>query len=272
MAKDINLNAPDWCDIIFEDKNKAYGAYVMRQKSGHRHMVALGITMLILVFVIFLPSIISTVKKLTQRHEVMDQQTVLSDLANIEDQVKEENIERATEAPPPPPLKTTIKFTAPEITDEPIDEGQELASQDDVNSSRAQVSVASVQGTDDVNGVDIADLDDHKVIVAEPILVGVEQEPQFPGGLDELMRFIKRNLVYPQQATDMGIEGRVVLRFVVNKNGEVSDIELLRKLDPVCDKEALRVVKMMPKWIPGRQNGRAVPVYYTLPIVYKLNK
>lgn len=172
----------------------------------------------------------------------------------------------------PPPLKTTIKFTAPEITDEPIDEGQELASQDDVNSSRAQVSVASVQGTDDVNGVDIADLDDHKVIVAEPILVGVEQEPQFPGGLDELMRFIKRNLVYPQQATDMGIEGRVVLRFVVNKNGEVSDIELLRKLDPVCDKEALRVVKMMPKWIPGRQNGRAVPVYYTLPIVYKLNK
>lgn len=129
-----------------------------------------------------------------------------------------------------------------------------------------------MQGTDDENGVDIADLDDHKIIVAEPILVGVEQEPQFPGGMEELMKFIKRNLVYPQKATDMGIEGRVTVRFVVNKNGDVSDIEILRGLDPVCDKEAMRVIRMMPKWIPGRQNGRAVPVYYTVPIVYKLGK
>jgi len=70
----------------------------------------------------------------------------------------------------------------------------------------------------------------------------------------------------------MGIEGRVIIRFVVSKNGEVGSVEVIRSLDPSCDKEASRVVKMMPKWIPGRQNGRSVPVYYTIPIVFRLQK
>lgn len=101
---------------------------------------------------------------------------------------------------------------------------------------------------------------------------GVEQMPQFPGGEEELMKFIKDNLHYPKVAAEVGIEGRVTIRFVISRTGEVTDVTVIRGLDPSCDKEAVRVVKMMPTWTPGRQNGMNIPVYYTIPIVYKLNK
>jgi len=270
MAKDINLNAPDWCDMVFEDKNKTYGAYVMRQTSGRRHVTAMLVVVAFVVFVIFLPSLIATVKKLTQRHEAMVDRTILADLPDLEDQVKEENIERATEAPPPPPLRSTVKFTAPVITDEPIEEGDELKSQDELSATKSTVSIADVKGTDEESGKDIADLEDHKVIVQQEAIYAAEIMPIFPGGDEELLRFIKDHLVYPPRAQEMGLEGRVHIRFVVNSNGEVSDVTVLRGFDQACDKEAVRVIKLLPKWIPGRQNGRAVPVYYQVPIVFKL--
>ncbi len=270
MAKDINLNAPDWCDMVFEEKNKSYGAYTMRQTSGHRHLIAMFFTIGLIAFIVFLPTLIKTIQKLTQRHEVMNERIVVADV-KLEDAVKEKNIERQLDAPPPPPLKTTVKFTAPEITDEPIEEGDEMKTQEELSANRTTISVADVKGTDEENGVDLADLENHKVIIEEEIFDGgVEQMPAYPGGDEELINFIKGHLVYPQQAVDMGINGRVTIRFVVNRDGKVSSVEILRSLDPACDKEALRVVKMMPDWIPGRQNGRAVAVYYTLPIVFKL--
>ena len=272
MAKDINLNDAEWCDLVFENRNKAYGAYRMRQTSSKRHTRAFIIAVLFVAFLAALPTLIDTVAKLTAKHETMDQATVLTDLSKLEDQVKEENIERATEAPPPPPLKSTVKFTAPVITDEPIEEGEELQSQEELSATKTTISVATVKGTDEETGVDIADLEDHKVIIEEKPVYGVEQMPQFPGGDEELMKFIHDNLKYPNVAAEVGIEGRVTIRFVVNRNGDVTDVTVIRGLDPSCDKEAVRVVKMMPKWIPGRQNGRNVPVYYTLPVVYKLQK
>jgi len=109
-------------------------------------------------------------------------------------------------------------------------------------------------------------------VIEDKPVYGVEQMPQFPGGDEELMKFIKDNLHYPKVAAEVGIEGRVTIRFVVSRIGEVTDVTVIRGFDPSCDREAVRVVKMMPKWIPGRQQGRNVPVYYTLPIVYKLQK
>ena len=102
------------------------------------------------------------------------------------------------------------------------------------------------------------------------IYSGVEIQPYFPGGDAELMKFIRDNLRYPTIAAENGVEGRVTVRFVVAKNGEITNVEVLRGLDPSCDKEAIRVVKSMPKWIPGKQNGAAVNVYYTLPITFRL--
>lgn len=109
-----------------------------------------------------------------------------------------------------------------------------------------------------------------KKLTDEP-LVGVEQMPEFPGGETALMKFLSKNVHYPTSASEMGIQGRVIIRFVISKTGVVSQVEVIRGLNPACDKEAVRVVKMMPKWIPGKQNGRNVPVYFTLPIKYQLS-
>jgi periplasmic protein TonB len=269
MAKDVNLNSTDWCDLVFEGKNKAYGAYKMRRTSSKRHVVAFIVMVLFAVFMAVLPIILAKVRELTKQRETMTEVTNLSDL-KLEDQVKEENIIRQEVAPPPPPLKSSIKFTELVITTEDIPEGEELKSQEDLATSKVAISVADVIGTDEKEGKDIADLAGHKVIVEEKPLIGVEQMPEFPGGEEELIKFIKSNLRYPQIAADNGIGGRVTLRFVVSKTGEVSGIEVIRGLDPSCDKEAIRVVKMMPRWIPGRQNGRNVPVYFTLPVLFKL--
>lgn len=106
----------------------------------------------------------------------------------------------------------------------------------------------------------------------EKPVYGVEQMPQFPGGDEALMEFIKNNLRYPHLSAEKGIEGRVTIRFVIDKEGAVTDVTVIRGLDSLCDKEAVRVVKLMPKWTPGRLAGQAVPIYYTLPVVYKLQK
>lgn len=98
----------------------------------------------------------------------------------------------------------------------------------------------------------------------------VEQMPQFPGGDRELLSFIAKNLHYPTIAQENGIQGKVFVRFVVSATGDVKDVKVMRSLDPYCDKEAIRVIQSLPKWIPGRQNGRNVPVYYTVPITFKL--
>lgn len=103
-------------------------------------------------------------------------------------------------------------------------------------------------------------------------LFSAEQMPQFPGGDEALLKFIKENLKYPQASAEAGIEGRVTIRFVINREGAVTDVTVIRGLDAHCDNEAVRVVKMMPNWTPGRLNGTTVPIYYTLPVVYKLNK
>lgn len=114
----------------------------------------------------------------------------------------------------------------------------------------------------------IKDLGTDKIIIKDRPVYGVEHMPQFPGGDDELLNFIKQNLHYPPDA----VPGRVTIRFVVNRNGTISDITVIRGLSPSCDKAALRVVKKFPKFTPGRQNGRTCRVYYTLPIVFKLQK
>lgn len=99
----------------------------------------------------------------------------------------------------------------------------------------------------------------------------VEVEPQFPGGTKELMNFLSTTMVYPQSAQEKGIQGRVTLQFIVEKDGSISDITILRGVDPILDQESIRVVKAMPKWTPGKQKGQAVRVKFTLPIAYRLS-
>ncbi|KAF0128599.1 MAG: TonB family protein [Bacteroidetes bacterium] len=106
--------------------------------------------------------------------------------------------------------------------------------------------------------------------IDEPLILVPEIAPEFPGGINALMNFIARNIRYPEMAREQMIQGRVYLSFIVEKDGSVSSIELLRGIGGGCDEEAIRVVNAMPSWQPGRQNGRAVRVAYNLPIRFSL--
>lgn len=278
MGKGIDLNSSEWRDIVFEGKNQNYGAYALRKTSSKRHIVAFIVVLIFVGVVAALPAFLEAVKSKSDNLGGTDDAFEMASITNVEEQVPEENIIRQETAPPPPPLKATIQFTPPVITeDSKVNEEKEMKSMEELSESKVQISIATVEGTNDKNAVDIAELKEHKVIVAEPKeeekpFVSVEQMPQFPGGDAELMKFIGSNLKYPTIAAENGIEGRAVIRFVVTKDGSVSDVQVVRSLDPSCDKEAIRVVKMMPKWVPGKQNGRNVPVYYTLPVLFKLQK
>lgn len=279
MGKDIKLNSGEWCDLVFEGRNKQYGAYKLRQSSSKRYIAAFLVTLLFAVFIAVLPTIAGVVKDIASRGDqsTMEDEFALSNIP-IEDQVKQENIIKQETAPPPPPLKTTIRFTAPVITkDDEIADDQIMKSQAEMTATKVQVSSFDVKGTDDKHGIDLAELKDHKVVVEEkPVeqkpFVTVEQMPTFPGGESEMNKFISSNLVYPVVAQETGVQGRVTIRFVVTKSGAISDVTVVRGIDPSCDKEAVRVVRSMPNWIAGKQNGVAVPVYFTLPIVFRLKQ
>lgn len=275
MGKDIKLNSSEWCDVVFEGKNKQYGAYKLRQSSSKRHIAAFLVILVFAGFVSALPSLVSEIQKLTQnQQENIDETFELSNIP-VEQEIPEENKIMQETAPPPPPLKTTVQFVPPTIAkDEEVTDKDVMKSQDEIQENRIQISVASVQGTSD-KGVDIAELREHKVIVEEkPVeekpFVTVEQMPTFPGGEIEMQKFIRDNLRYPVVAQEAGIQGRVTLRFVVSKTGAIENVTVVRGIDASCDKEAVRVVKSMPKWIPGKQNGLNVPVYFNLPIQFKL--
>lgn len=177
-------------------------------------------------------------------------------------------IDKSTPPPPPvippPPVQQTIKFTPPKVVkDEEVVEPP--PTQDEVK--EVQVSTVTQEGED------IVDIPEDP-IVGDPdegkIFQFVEEPPSFPGGEDKLMEYLSKNIKYPTIAKENNIQGRVYVTFVVDKDGKVTGAKVLRGIGGGCDEEALRVVKNMPEWKPGRQNGRSVLVQYNLPVVFNL--
>ncbi|MCL2651442.1 MAG: TonB family protein [Candidatus Azobacteroides sp.] len=270
MAKDFDLNSQRWLALVFEGKNKEYGAYVHREESSNRHLIAMAIITAVALGLIFLPGLIKSVlpaaRDLGQVTDVN-----LSNL-DLKQEVPEENQIKQIVVPPPPELKTTVAFTPPVVKkDDEIKDDELMKTQQELTETKADISVATVEG---VQGgtVDIADLTEHKVVVEEKpqIFSHVEVMPQFPGGDVALLKWLTDNINYPTIAQEQGIQGRVTLRFVVKPDGSVDEVEVVKGLDPSCDKEAQRVVRKMPKWIPGKQNGNPVYVYYSLPVTFRL--
>lgn len=266
MSK-IDLTSLEWRELIFQGKNKEYGAYKMRGESDKRHNIAILIIAVVAIVGFSLPSLINMVKP--KVHEVNVDVTELSRLKKAE--VKND-IKKIEKVAPPPELKSSIKFTAPVIKkDEEVKDENVLKSQEDLNKTPVAISIADVKGNNEKGGKDIADIkqdvtqaDDNKIFDA------IEQMPVFPGGEEELIKFLSNNVKYPIIAQENGIQGKVIIGFVVSKTGTISDVTVLRSLDPACDREAVRVVKMLPRWIPGKQNGENVNVRYTLPVTFKL--
>ena len=271
MAKDFDLNSQKWLALVFEGKNKEYGAYVQREESSDRHLKAMALITLIALCLIFLPGLIKSVlpapKDVGQVTDVN-----LSDL-DLNKQVPQENQIKQIIVPPPPELKATVAFTPPVVKkDNEIKDEELMKTQQELTETKADISVATVEGTQG-GTVDIADLQEHKVVVEDTkpqIFSHVEVMPQFPGGELALLKWLNDNINYPTIAQEQGIQGRVSLRFVVKPDGSVGDVEVVKGLDPSCDKEAVRVVQKMPKWIPGKQNGNPVFVYFSLPVTFRL--
>jgi protein TonB len=273
MPKDFDLTSQRWLNLVFQGRNQEYGAYELRVDSSDRHLKSLIIVAVAGLFLVFLPALIKSV--IPKQGDSIDQtQSVV--MANFnEAEVPEENqIKEPEHVPPPPELKTTIKLTEAIIKhDEEIQDDDLMMTQDQLKNETAAISIANVEGVEG-GTVDIATLIDHKVVTEEPkenkIYDHVEVMPAFPGGESALMKWLRDNIVFPSIAQEQGVSGRVQLRFVVLPDGSIGEVQLLRSLDPNCDKEAITKVKKMPKWIPGKQNGNPVSVWYTLPITFRL--
>ena len=161
----------------------------------------------------------------------------------------------------------TIKFTPPEVTEEKVEDIP--PPQEKLEETKA----AEVTQEGDPDALVVADTK-NEVIEDNQVydLVAIQEQPGFPGGDAELFKFLQKNIQFPPVEKENGIQGKVFITFVVDKDGSVTSVEIYKGLKggPGCDKEAVRVVKMMPKWSPGKQNGKSVKVRYILPIHFKL--
>ncbi len=274
MAKS-DLTSKEWCDLIFEKKNKEYGAYQLRKDMAHRNLVALIITIIIAAMVVVLPLLVS----LMPEPEVDEDEFRVTELATLEEaEVKDENLVKKVDlAPPPPPLKSTIKFVVPVIAkDNEVSDADEMKTQDELSKAGVAISIADVKGNDEIHGADIADVKQvvvqaPKQVEEEKIYDVVEQQPEFPGGTAALYKWLNDNMNYPQISQENGVQGKVFVRFVVSKTGQITGATVIRSLDPYTDKEAKRCVSAMPKWNPGKMNGSPVNTFFVLPITFKLD-
>lgn len=276
MAK-IDLISRDWTEMVFEGRNKEYGAYRLRKNAGKRNLYSL-ITIFIAALAIW--GGISLVKFVESRTKSVAQTSVaeLSALnqpkkkAEVKQQkkVKLEQPEKVVER-----VKSSVKFTAPVIKkDDEAKPEDELKTQDELMSTKTAIGALDVKGNDDANG-EVLKI---KEAVAQPepkpevekVFDVVEQMPSFPGGPSALMEWLSNNVKYPVVAQENGVQGRVVVSFVVERDGSITDVKVVRGVDPSLDREASRVVRAMPRWIPGKQNGSAVRVKYNVPVAFRL--
>ena len=274
MSK-IDLISGAWCDLVFEGRNQSYGAYRLRKSTGKRNVWSLLIV-LIAAVVIFSVIAIKNVIQANQRVAV----TTAVELSSIETKKKQPKVEKKApvkiEQPKVEKVKSSIKFTAPVIKkDEDVKPEEEMKTQEDLQKTKTTIGAFNVVGNDEVGGEVLK----AKEEIAQPeppkeeenkIFDVVEEQPSFPGGDGALMQWLRDNIKYPVIAAENGIEGRVIVQFVVSKTGSISDVRVARSVDPSLDKEAVRVVSSMPNWTPGKQNGSAVNVRFTLPVTFKL--
>jgi len=280
------LNA-DYLDIIFDNRNKNYGSYQLRKHYNGRALRALGITSLLLLLGAGTPFIIGKLNAgepaalagKTERTVVMDRI-----LMPPPEQPKEALKPPKAETAAPPAAAKTVRNNVPEIVsnDKPVVKPPEIKDLD--NAVSGPVDNPGENGTEtaltkdprkgsfgDGSAVEGAESGGGGPAVKEPVTFA-EQMPEYPGGIKALMAYLKSNLRYPPAAAESGIEGRVVVTFIVGMDGSIEGARVVRGIGGGCDREALRVVNAMPKWKPGRQNGHKVKVYFTLPISFYLEK
>ena len=281
MAK-IDLYDPKWVEMVFAGKNKEYGAYQLRKGTSGRNIKAL----LILVIAAALVGGFLAWKVIEQK-QAEEQQAYMEamQLADLQQQAKKEEKKKEPVKPKIEPKKEipvareTQKFTAPVIKKDELVKEENQVKQMDKLDEKVAVGTENKEGTKDR----LAEAVRSDIAVAAPppppapkpevsnkVFDVVEEMPHFPGGAAALQAFLSSNTKYPVVAQENGVQGRVIVSFVVERDGSITDVRVVRSVDPSLDREASRVVRSMPRWSPGKQNGSAVRVKYTVPVVFRL--
>jgi protein TonB len=259
MKKDLE-KVSDFNDIVFKNRNKEYGAYLIRKNYRKSVIFSLIIGGIIMGTAIITPYLnaraLDTRLKRTQRQV----------------EIKMENFDQPAEqiAPPPPPppppadIVQQQKYVPPVVVDS-------VKPEDNIKimtADEAQTVVTNKEAIEIVEQVKEEVQEDVKE--PEPFL-SVEEMPEFPGGTPSLFKYIAQNTKYPEVAKENNIQGKVYIRFCVTSKGDVEQVSVLRSVDPELDAEALRVAKTFPRFKPGKQSGRPVPVWFTVYINFQLN-
>ena len=282
MAQSVNLSSREWCDLVFEGKNKDFGAYVIRTESSKRHNQAVLWTLIgsiifgLLVFGYTKANQYFEERKLIGSNE---QENVIVDMPPKAEEPVQERLEQEKPEVLPEEVLNTIKVTELAIVeDDEVNKEDEIKTQQEqLESLHSAGSVDFDQGTDNKavirefkNEVVVEEKVEKPKEVVEQVFTVVAQMPQFPGGEAALMKYLQSHINYPPMAAENNVQGKVVVQFVVDKTGRVGEVKVVRSVDKDLDREAARVCKSLPKFTPGRQNGHPVSVWYTLPVFFKL--
>ena len=269
----IDLTTNGWCDLIFEGRNKAYGAYKLREGTPRRNLISI-ITIAVLAALLILGFWAKTRYDEYQLSHAKNESVI--EISVLDHPKKEAKVERKVQVEEKKEVvkevKSSIKFTAPVIKkDNLVKPEEEMKTQAEIMNNNTAIGALDVKGNSD-NGevLKVTQRVADEPVKPEPAPDVVEVMPSFPGGQSALMQYLNSNIKYPVVAQENGVQGRVVVSFVVEKDGSITDVRVVRSVDPSLDREAMRVVKSMPHWIPGKQNGSAVRVKYNVPVSFKL--
>ncbi|MDE6480286.1 MAG: energy transducer TonB [Muribaculaceae bacterium] len=286
MAKsNVDLTSKEWRDLVFADKNQEFGAYVMRAESDKRHnkaFVILLASLVALIGIIIVWGIYSDkmAEKAAIEAKLQAEKMLAAQLEQMEQQEEEEpepeEQKVEIEIPEvPQEVLATVQVTQIAIVDDVKNEVMEMEEQLEDNTARG---VVNQEGSDDADKFKAVQ---EQVVVKEPepekpkeeeVFVAVEQQAEFPGGMPALMKWLSSNIRYPEAAQQNDVQGRVIVKFIVEKDGSVTQAQIVKGVDKDLDKEALRVVNKMPKWQAGKNNGVAVRSYFTLPVQFRLQQ
>lgn len=275
MSKQEKSDHQRFEESLFHGKNREYGAYVLRQRQKYAQSIGGLIAILVVGLLYLSPVLIQAIQDLFPDDEPLKVQQEYK-VVNYSQLSAPPPIEMKNKPQPPEDVEKIIskkKFLKPVVKpDEEVEDEELIPTQEELQTVNA--------GTETVEGIDSVTYDGQMVVEPEPepepepvqkVFNFVEQPPTFPGGEKALFEYIRRNLRYPVQAKDAGIHGTVIVRFVIAPDGSITNIEIIRGIGGGCDEESKRVVANMPKWNPGKQNNRAVPVSYNLPLRFQLN-
>lgn len=254
-------------EIVFEKRNKNYGAYQLRKEYNK-------ILSIIVLSMIAASLLAIGIKYFIDNYKPSEEEINAPKIDITQIDLTPPQLDKTEPPPPPPPppppMMETIKFVPPVIKEEAI-EDEPPPPQEQV--SESNVSTVTQEGSDDA--IQVPDAEPQPAVIEEKapeIFTVVQEMPEFPGGSVEMMKYVQKNIVYPPSAREAGISGKCFIKFVVNEDGKISNVEVLKGVPgcPECDKEAVRVIKSMPAWKPGKQNGKEVKVYFTLPINFTI--